>query len=95
MTSASTDVFRNSRRLATVANSSSYVDTLPKNAKSSYSYRVCAAGTSVCSASVSVTAGAGTQYSTLSAPQLRASFKHRYSRFFLRASARKARRHSR
>jgi putative glycosyl hydrolase-like family 15 (GHL15) protein len=95
MTSASTDVFRNSRRLATVANNGSYVDTLPKNAKSSYSYRVCAAGTSVCSASVSVTAGAGTQYSTLSAPKLRASFKHRYSRSFLHASARTARRHSR
>ena len=87
MASASTDVFRNNRRLATVANSGSYADTLPKNAKSSYSYRVGAAGTSTCSASVSVTVGAGTQYTTLGAPQARSSFKHRYSRFFLRARA--------
>jgi hypothetical protein len=97
MTSASTDVFRNSRRIATVADSGSYVDTLPRNAKSSYSYRVCAAGTSTCSAPVSVSVGDGTQYSTLRAPRLRASFKHRYSGYFLRAraSARRARRPAR
>jgi Hypothetical glycosyl hydrolase family 15 len=87
MTSASTDVFRNSRLTATIADNGLYVDTLPRNAKSSYSYRVCAAGISTCSASVSVSAGAGTQYSTLTAPRLRASFKHGYSRFFLRARA--------
>jgi Hypothetical glycosyl hydrolase family 15 len=97
MTSTSADVFRNSRRIATAANTGSYVDTLPRNAKSSYSYRVCAAGTSSCSASISVTVGAGTQYSTLGAPQTRASFKRRYSRFFLRAraSAHRARRSAR
>ena len=97
LSSANTDVFRNSRRIATVANTGSFVDQLPKNAKSSYSYRVCAAGTTTCSASVSVSVGASNQYSTLSTPQTRASFRHRYSRFFLhaRASAHRARRRAR
>ena len=84
-TSTQADVFRNNRRVATVANSGAYVDTLPKNAKSSYTYRVCLAGTSSCSAPVSVTVGPSTQYSTMGVPQTRVGLKRRYSRFYLRA----------
>jgi hypothetical protein len=53
--SPKTDVFRNGSRIATVSNSGSYTDKLPRKAKGTYSYRVCAAGTATCTAAASVT----------------------------------------
>lgn len=84
MTSANADVFRNSKRVATVANTGSYVDKLPGKGHGTYAYRVCAAGTSACSASVSVTVGQAAQYSTLGTGA-RVTFKRRGTRHFLRA----------
>ena len=52
--SPETDVFRNSKRIARVANTGTYVDKLSRRARVSLAYRVCAAGTSTCSASVTV-----------------------------------------
>jgi hypothetical protein len=48
------DVYRNGGKIANVANSGSYRDQLSRNAKGTFTYRVCAAGTSTCSAKVSV-----------------------------------------
>jgi hypothetical protein len=60
MSSNSTDVFRNGRRVATVSNSGAYTDRLGRHAHGTYTYRVCAAGTSTCSADVSVAVGQAT-----------------------------------
>ena len=59
MSSNRTDVFRNAHRVATVANSGAYTDRLGRHAHGTYTYRVCAAGTSTCSPNVSVTVGGG------------------------------------
>jgi hypothetical protein len=48
------DVYRNGGKIANVANSGSYRDQLSRNANGTFIYRVCAAGTSTCSAKVSV-----------------------------------------
>jgi hypothetical protein len=53
-TTAQVDVFRADARIRTTANDGSYDDKPPRNA--TLSYRVCEAGTSTCSATVSVTA---------------------------------------
>ncbi|HKD34841.1 MAG TPA: putative glycoside hydrolase [Gaiellaceae bacterium] len=60
MSSSSTDVFRNGRRVATVSNSGAYTDRLGRHAHGTYTYRVCVAGTSTCSPDVSVAAGQAT-----------------------------------
>ncbi|OLB82258.1 MAG: hypothetical protein AUI15_38135 [Actinobacteria bacterium 13_2_20CM_2_66_6] len=57
MTSANADVFRNGSRVATVSNTGAYLDRLPRKTKGTFSYRVCAAGTSTCSDTVSATVG--------------------------------------
>ena len=56
------DVFRNATRVATTANDGSYTDKLPKRAKGTFSYKVCAAGTQTCSQTVSVGIGGLAQY---------------------------------
>jgi putative glycosyl hydrolase-like family 15 (GHL15) protein len=56
MSSATADVFRNGGKVATVANTGSYRERLSRRART-YTYRVCAAGTTSCSANVSVTVG--------------------------------------
>jgi hypothetical protein len=56
MSAARADVFRDGSRIATVANHGSYIDR--HRGRGTYSYRVCAAGTSTCSATVSVQVGA-------------------------------------
>ena len=57
MTSTRADVFRNGARVATVANNGAYTDRLARRVHGTFSYRVCAAGTSTCSQSVSVQVG--------------------------------------
>jgi hypothetical protein len=47
------DVFRNNALLTTTANDGAHTDTV--NAAGSYSYKVCNAGTTTCSPSVTVT----------------------------------------
>ena len=49
------DVFRNGGRKATVANSGSYTDDLKRKPEGTYSYKVCAAGTSTCTGTIRVT----------------------------------------
>lgn len=51
-TATNVDVFRNGAKVTTTANDGAYDDSV---AKSSYTYQVCNAGTTVCSNSVSVT----------------------------------------
>jgi hypothetical protein len=51
------DVFRNGGRKATVANSGSYTEDLRHKPKGTYSYKVCAAGTSTCTGTIEVTVG--------------------------------------
>lgn len=57
MTSASADIFRNRSKIATVANTGSYIDMLSRKTRGTYAYRVCVAGTSTCSDSVTVKVG--------------------------------------
>jgi len=78
MTSQQADVFRNSRRIATVANSGAYLDRLPKRTRRSFTYRVCAAGTTTCSADVSVQVGARAIVKVR--PALLVFFSHRSKR---------------
>jgi serine protease len=52
---AQVDVFRNSAKVATVANSGAYTDPIGAKGSGSYTYRVCEAGTSTCSNTVTVT----------------------------------------
>jgi hypothetical protein len=54
MSAGRSDVFRNGTRIASVANHGTYVDRLGRKAKGTRSYRVCAAGTTTCSKTVSV-----------------------------------------
>jgi Hypothetical glycosyl hydrolase family 15 len=68
MSSPRTDVFRNGRRIATVANTGTYLDRLQRRARGSFTYRVCAAGTSTCSADVTVRVGS---VRVVRAPRLR------------------------
>ncbi len=60
MRAARADVFRNGARIATVANTGSYSDR--HRPRGTYSYRVCAAGTSTCSGTVTVQVGGGAPY---------------------------------
>ena len=70
MTSAKTDIYRNNRRIATVYNTGYRLDKLGRKAKGTFYYRVCAAGTTTCSPTVSVTFG----LSVLGIPQLLPSY---------------------
>jgi subtilisin len=54
-TSTHVDIERNSAPLATVANSGTYTDNIDQRGGGSYTYRVCEAGTAVCSSPVTVT----------------------------------------
>jgi hypothetical protein len=54
-TASHVDVFRDGGRLGTVRNSGKYEESLNHKGTRTYSYRVCAAGTTVCSAEVQVT----------------------------------------
>jgi hypothetical protein len=50
------DVFRNGAKITTTANSSgAYTDDLGRGASGTYTYQVCAAGTSICSNEATVT----------------------------------------
>lgn len=53
-TSSNVDVYRNGSVIATTANDGAYTDALNVKGGGSYSYQVCEAGTTTCSASVSV-----------------------------------------
>ena len=81
MTSPETDVFRNSKRIARVANTGTYADKLSRKARGSFIYRVCAAGTSTCSASVTVQVVAS---ATLRARRLRSQAFVSFARRTLR-----------
>jgi hypothetical protein len=60
-TSAKVDLYRNGALRATLANTGSTVDKVDKRLASSLvTYKVCAAGTTTCSASVSVNFGTHT-----------------------------------
>jgi hypothetical protein len=52
-TSANVDVFRNNTPVATIPNSGAYTDQVPKGG-STFTYRVCHAGTTTCSNNVTV-----------------------------------------
>ena len=54
-TTSNVDVYRNNALRATTANDGSHTDTVGKNKTGTYTYRVCNAGTNVCSNTVSVT----------------------------------------
>lgn len=54
-TTANVDVFRNGVRIVTTANDGAHTDTLPKGSTGTFTYKVCEAGTTVCSANSSVT----------------------------------------
>ena len=53
-TATSIDVFRDGRRIATVPNNGAYTDHINARGNATYVYRVCNAGTSTCSDSVTV-----------------------------------------
>jgi hypothetical protein len=53
-TASSIDVYRNGSVIATVANTGGYTDNTGISGKATFTYQVCNAGTSTCSASVSV-----------------------------------------
>lgn len=54
-TGSQVDVYRNSTKVATVSNQGSYLDPIGNKGGGSYTYRVCEAGTSACSNTVTVT----------------------------------------
>ncbi|HMP98589.1 MAG TPA: S8 family serine peptidase [Cyclobacteriaceae bacterium] len=54
-TSTSVDIYRNGTKIATVSNSGSYTDNINVRGGGTYRYSVCEAGTSTCSAEVTVT----------------------------------------
>jgi len=54
-TSTTVDVYRNSVKIATPANSGAYTDNIDKKGTGSYRYKVCAVGTSTCSNEATVT----------------------------------------
>ncbi len=86
MSAARADIFRNGSRAATVANSGSYVDRLSRRAHGTFTYRVCAAGTSTCSNDVAVTVGSN--QNRLTARRTRAHTHYRLRRY-ARAAARR------
>jgi len=53
-TSSNVDVYRDGNVIATTANDGAYTDALSSKGGATYSYQVCEAGTTTCSASVSV-----------------------------------------
>jgi hypothetical protein len=53
-TSTNVDIYRNGNVIATVSNSGAYTDNIDNRGGGSYSYQVCEAGTSTCSAVVDV-----------------------------------------
>jgi hypothetical protein len=53
-TSTNVDIYRNGSVIATVSNSGAYTDNIDSRGGGSYSYQVCEAGTSTCSAVVDV-----------------------------------------
>jgi hypothetical protein len=68
------DVYRNGARLTTTQNDGSFSDKLPRRATGTFSYKVCAAGTSTCSAVVSIQIGGSVSFS----PKIRARRLHGY-----------------
>lgn len=54
-TATSVDVFRHNVKVATVSNTGAYRDNINVRGGGSYTYRVCDAGTSTCSNSVTIT----------------------------------------
>ena len=69
MISARADVFRNSRRIARVANSGAYTDSLGRRTRGSLTYRVCASGTTTCSNDVTVQVTGASSFATRNARQ--------------------------
>jgi hypothetical protein len=65
------DVYRNGLHLVTTKNTGSYNDKLPRSASGTFSYKVCAAGTSTCSQTVSVQIGGAVSVSTVHSRKLR------------------------
>jgi hypothetical protein len=57
LSGARVDVFRNGSRKTTISDARSYSDSLGRNAKGTFTYKVCVTGTSACTASVSVAVG--------------------------------------
>lgn len=53
-TSNAVDVYRNGEKIATVANNGAYTDNLGKKPSGSCTYRICEAGTAVCSNEVTI-----------------------------------------
>ncbi len=53
-TSSSVDVFRNNVKITTTANNGAYTDAIGQRGGGSYTYRICEAGSSVCSNQVTV-----------------------------------------
>ncbi len=53
-TSGTVDIYRNGARIVTTANDGSHIDALGKGAKGTFTYQVCNAGTSTCSANAAV-----------------------------------------
>jgi uncharacterized protein YjiK len=54
-TSANVDVFRNGARVVTTANDGAYTDNIDATGHGTYRYQVCEAGTTTCSAEVTIT----------------------------------------
>jgi Hypothetical glycosyl hydrolase family 15 len=90
LSGASVDIFRNGTRKATVTNNGSYSDQLGRNARGTYTYKVCVARTSTCTASVTVSVGRRTSAATT----LRARRAYRAVRAVRARLERHARRHS-
>jgi hypothetical protein len=55
LSSANVDVFRDNNKITTTANNGSYTDSLASKGGGTYTYKVCEASTSTCSAEKSVT----------------------------------------
>jgi len=56
-TSANIDVYRNGAQVATVPNTGAYTDSTGGHGRATYTYRVCEAGTSICSNNATVRFG--------------------------------------
>jgi hypothetical protein len=54
-TLANVDVYRNNVQIITTANDGAYTDDINNRGGGSYTYRVCEAGTSICSNNVTIT----------------------------------------
>lgn len=55
LTSTNVDIFRNGSKMTTTANDGSYTDNINKRGQGTYTYQICAEGTSTCSNKVTVT----------------------------------------